>query len=516
MRAIRLKYTAVVAALLFLAIGQLSAEDWPQFRGPNCTGVSSSKQALPTIFSSRKNVRWSAMLGDGIGSPAVAAGRVFATSMTDPKEKVQKLLVHAFDGETGKKLWQQEIPAGSKRLPDINEANSYASSSPAADEERVYIYFIRTGLTAFDAKTGKKLWNLPLPEPFFIFDWGAGMSPVLYRDMLFFCQDDDIFPALYAVDRKTGKQLWKDDRSDMAVSYSHPVICETPKGPELVVAGTGKVLGYELATGKRNWATELDCRNIKTTPISHNGVIYVSVMSYGMSYQWRAVADANGDGKITKEEIRTSRKDKGAGIPSEFWKKFDRGDLNKDGVLEGEEIDLAFLDPTNKGGILDREARRRAGNVADWRKWDAELQSDQSIQAVRAGGTGDVTRTHVLWKVKTKAPDHLVSPILDDGRILLAKSGGFVSSFGTKKGELLWDKERIGMADPILAQPVSGDGKIYITGRNGKIVVLAAGPQLKVLATNDMGEECIATPAIADGRLYIRTRTKLFCLGEIH
>ena len=155
------------------------------------------------------------------------------------------------------------------------------------------------------------------------------MSPVLHADTLLFCQDDDLYPALYAVNKKTGQVIWKDDRSDMAVCYSHPVICETPGGPEVVVAGTGKLLGYDPATGKRKWAAELFCRNIKTTPVSQGGVVYVSVESYGMSYQWRAVADANGDGKITREEIRLSRKDKGE-IPDAFWKKFERGDTNKD------------------------------------------------------------------------------------------------------------------------------------------------------------------------------------------
>lgn len=504
----------LTTALLAVESGRLTAEDWPQFRGPNCTGISLSKKKLPAEFSATKNVRWSAELGDGVGSPAVAAGRVFSTAMTDLKGKEPKLVVSAFEAETGKKLWQQEISAGTKPLYAINPVNSYASASPAADDERVYVYFLRTGLTAFDAKTGKQVWNMPLPEPFFIFDWGPGMSPVLHNDTLFFCQDDDVFPALYAVHKKTGKLLWKDDRSDMAVSYSHPVICETAKGPELVVAGTGKILGYDLATGARKWAAELDCRNIKTTPVSLDGVVYVSVMSYGMSYQWRATADKEGTGKISREAIKASRKDKGAGIPEAFWKKFERGDRNKDGVLEGEEIDLAFLDPANKGGLLDREARRRGGDIADWRKWDAELQSDTSIQAVKGGGKGDVTKTHVLWKVKTKAPDHLISPVFEDGRLLLLKSGGFASSFGAKKGELLWDKKRTGMESPILGQPVSGDGKIYVPGQNGKVLVLASGPELKVLTTNDMGEDCVATPAIADGRIYIRTRTKLFCLGE--
>ncbi len=509
-----MRVTVTLAAVLALGTGPLFAEDWPQFRGPNCSGISATKKSLPSKFSPRENVRWSAVLGDGIGSPVVAAGQVFCTGMSMPKGKEPKLVVYAFEAGSGRKLWQKEIPAGPKPLPAINEVNSYASASPAADDERVYVYFLRTGLTAFDAKTGKKLWNLPLPEPFFIFDWGPGMSPVLYKDMLLFCQDDDLFPALYAVNKKTGKLLWKDDRTDMAVSYSHPVICDTPKGPELVVCGTGKVLGYDLANGDRKWAAELACRNIKTTPSVLDGVVYISLQSYGMSYQWRAVADPNGTGKITRESIKASRKDKGAGIPEAFWKKFERGDLNKDGVLEGEEIDRAFLDPSNKGGILDSEARRRGGNTNDWRKWDAELQSDSLIQAVRGGGKKDVSKTHVLWKVKTKTPDHLVSPLLIDGKLLLFKSGGFASCFEIKKGKLLWEKQRIGITSSILAQPVHGDGKIYVTGQNGKIAVLALGQKLKVLARNDMAEDCIATPAIADGRLYIRTRTKLYCLGE--
>jgi outer membrane protein assembly factor BamB len=502
--------------------GELFAEDWSQFRGPNCTGVSTSKKRLPLEFSSTKNVRWSAELGDGIGSPVVADGRVFSTAMAGDKAGEQKLVVYCFDADTGKKLWQRDIPAGPKLLPPINEVNSYASASPAADAERVYVYFARTGLHAFDAKSGDKVWELPLPEPFFIFDWGPGVSPVLYKDTLFFCQDDDVFPALYAVDKKTGKLLWKDDRSDMAVSYSHPVICETGGGgvgrpapnAELVVAGTGKVLGYDLANGKRRWAAELFCRNIKTTPVSRDGVVYISVESTGISYQWRAAADPNGTGKITRESIKAMRKDKGAGIPEAFWKKFERGDLNKDGVLEGEEIDRAFLDPSNQGGILEREARLRGGTAADWRKWDAELQADASIQAVRGGGTGDVTKTHTLWKVKSKAPDHLVSPLLTADRLLLVKSGGFASCVGAGKGESLWSKQRIDNPGRYLASPVCGDGKIYVTGENGVIVVLADGPELKVLAKNDMRETCIATPAIADGRLFIRTRTRLFCVGD--
>src|SRR5437899_3033254 len=94
-----------VAALVFQA-GPLAAEDWPQFRGPNCSGVSLSKKPLPVHFSPTKNVSWMAALADAVSSPAVAGGRVFATAMVGPRDGAQKFLVFAFDALTGQKLWQ--------------------------------------------------------------------------------------------------------------------------------------------------------------------------------------------------------------------------------------------------------------------------------------------------------------------------------------------------------------------------------------------------------------------------
>ena len=339
------------------------AEDWPQWRGVNCTGISTSTKKLPVTFSHDKNVKWTAQIGDGIGSATIVGGKLFVTSMRyepgkEPKakpvegevqEKPTVFHIFAFDAASGKKLWEKQYSAGDKRLPTIHDTNSYASATPAADDERVYVYFTRIGLVALDVATGEQVWQQKIPEPFFVFDWGPGMSPVLYQDKLFFCQDDDLTPALYCLEKKTGKILWTDSRTDFAVSYSHPIICDTPGGPELVVAGTGKLLGYDIETGRRKWAAEIFCRNIKSTPQTKDGIVYLSVESFGISYQWRATADENGDGKITREEIINSRKDKDYGIPDLFWTKFDRGDKNHDGVLEGDEIDEAFLDASNRG-----------------------------------------------------------------------------------------------------------------------------------------------------------------------
>jgi hypothetical protein len=157
----------------------------------------------------------------------------------------------------------------------------------------------------------------------------------------------------------------------------------------------------------------------------------------------------------------------------------------------------------------------RLGAGKDWKKWDAELVKEASIQAVRGGGEGDVSATHLVWKHKNKAPDHLISPLVSDGRMLLVKGSGIVSSFETKGGAATGAQKRL-KGDPgsILASPVQGDGKIYIAGENGKIIVITSDSQMEELASNDMGEPCIGTPALVDGQIFLRTRTKLWCIAE--
>ena len=479
----------------FLFGDTVRAEDWAQFRGPNCSGVSTSKLPLPTTFSATENVAWSAKIGDGIGCPIVAAGRVFVSAMID--DVTVGLL--AFDAASGRKLWERSWPTG--KLPEVHKTNSHAATTAAADGERVYFYFSTLGMVAVDADTGEDVWQKKLPVPYFVFKWGAGMSPVLYKNMVLFVQDDDLNPAFYAFDKTSGKILWKDDRSDQAVNYSHPVICETDRGDEIVIAGTGSLVGYSPKTGKRLWTARTLLRNIKTTPVSMGGVIYVSLQSSGIANQWLATADrsdtGNKDGKLSKAEMQAFvGEDK---IPETFFKKtFDRGDVNKDGFLEGRELDLAFLNPDNFAGA----------------RFDVENPADEFILAIRGGGRGDVTDSHLLWKHNTKYTDHIVSPLVVDGRMLLIKGGGIGTCFETEKGGSLWGPKRIQNAGEYFASPVYGDGKIYIAGENGNVVVLENGPELKILAKNDLGDSVLGTPAIADGRLFFRTRTSLICVAN--
>ena len=494
-------WRSVISAGILLTLvacpALIQADDWPQFRGPNCTGISSGAKPLPVKFSATENVRWSAKVGDGVGGSVIASGRVFVSGMTAD----ETVSLFAFDAATGKKLWQRDWPTGP--LAEVHATNSQASATPAADSERVYFYFSTLGLLTVDAQTGKDVWERKLPTPFFVFKWGPGMSPVLYRDLVLFCQDDDLNPAFYAFDKATGKLRWKDERLDMAVNYSHPVINTVDGRDEIVVAGTGRLIGYDPESGQRRWFAKVMLRNIKTTPVCLDGVIYISVQSGAIANQWLASVDrdekaGNNDNKLDKAEIQ--RFVGKQPIPEAFFKKtFDRGDLNKDGFLEGRELDIAFLHPDNFAG-------------ADF-KVTGDAAAEQFILAVRGGGQGDVTQTHLLWKHKTKNTDHIVSPFVSDGHMFLIKEGGISTVFDTQQGESVRGPKRIGSGGGYFASPVFGDGKIYLASENGNVAVLKNGADYEELALNDVGESIIATPAIADGGLFVRTRTQLLCFA---
>ena len=269
----------------------------------------------------------------------------------------------------------------------------------------------------------------------------------------------------------------------------------------MIGGGTGKLMGYDPLTGKRLWYAKTLLRNIKTTPVCVDDTIYISLQSGGIANQWLVSVDqadtGNSDGKLTKEEVQAFvGKDH---VPDQFYERtFDRGDENGDGFLEGDELDKAFLFPDNFAGA----------------KFGDPNPADEYILAVRGGGRGDVTDSHVLWKHKTKHTDHIVSPFVYGDRMLLVKGGGITTVFEVSRGESLREPQRIPNASQYFASPIYGDDKIFIAGENGRIVVLQNDPELTVLSRNDMEEGIVGTPAISDGRLIVRTRTKLFSIGN--
>jgi hypothetical protein len=220
-----------------------------------------------------------------------------------------------------------------------------------------------------------------------------------------------------------------------------------------------------------------------TSPVVRDDVIYVSVQSYGdetrtLKFALLEWLDTDQDGTLVRPEV-----------PTEFQARFDQSDKNSDGILQESELDTAFQSPSNLVG------------------------GGSTIQAVRGGGDGDVTNSHLLWNLKNRSPSNLSSPVVVGDQLFVVKKGGLSSSFNATSGETLWELKRIRNPGDYFGSPVAGDGKIFVPGENGFIVVLDQGPELKVLARNDIGEVCLASPAIADGRLFIRGRQSLFCFA---
>ncbi|MCL6505188.1 MAG: PQQ-binding-like beta-propeller repeat protein [Pirellulales bacterium] len=452
----------------------IGPDDWPQFRGPNATGVSQGMAPLPVEFSSEQNVRWALELGDGVASPIVVAGRVYITAMSE----ADVLSVYALDARSGTLLWRRDLPMGT--LPAITPPNSHASSTPACDGTRLYVYASTLGLLALSVEDGAVLWRHALPVPQYLMDWGAASSPIVWQDMVIFNQDDDLDSYLLALDAATGTVRWKTPRPEMLAGYAVPVICQAEGRSEIVIAGTGKLKGYDPQTGRELWTCNSLLRTIMTSPVVRGDMIYLAVQSYGdtdrtLKYALLEWKDTNQDRRITPEEI-----------PPAFAERFAIADRDRNGALDEQELEHAFQSPDNMVG------------------------GGSTVQAVRGGGSGDVTPTHLVWQLHNRSPSNISSPLLVGEQLFMVKRGGLSSAFDAATGEPLWQLKRLQNLGEYYASPVAGDGKIYIAGENGFIVVLESGPQLKVLARNDVGGVCVATPAISSGAIYIRTRDRLY------
>jgi outer membrane protein assembly factor BamB len=245
----------------FAAAGAV-AEDWPQFRGPNGSGVSVST-GLPEVFGPEKNVVWKTPLPPGHSSPVLTRDRVFVTAYAEEKaagsqpsavgaqgnarEKNHKLLVICLDRQTGKPLWQREVPR--TREGRLQNVNNPASPSPVTDGTNVYVFFQEFGLVSYDG-AGKERWRLPL-GPFNMF-YGFGASPILVDDRVILPVDQDS-PSSYliAVDKTSGRVRWKVERPAVVSGYSTPIIFQPKQGPkQVVIPESFQLSAYSVADGK--------------------------------------------------------------------------------------------------------------------------------------------------------------------------------------------------------------------------------------------------------------------------
>jgi outer membrane protein assembly factor BamB len=250
---------------------------------------------------------------------------------------------------------------------------------------------------------------------------------------------------------------------------------------QIIVPGSYQMSSYEMATGKEIWRVRGLTYQVKSTPVIHGDRLYFNGWAPGGEPSERLVLpdfeemiakfDKDGDKKLSKAEI-----------PKEWTPgNWDMQDVNKDGVYDGR----------------------------DWRVYQMRRTSTNAAMAVRLDGKGDVTETHVLWRYQKSLPD-VPGVLLYRDVLYLIRNGGILQTLDPATGEMKKQGRLPGALDEYYASPVAGDGKVYLISRNGKVTVLEAGANWGVHSSGDFGEEVFATPAIADGHMWVRTATALY------
>jgi outer membrane protein assembly factor BamB len=437
--------------LAFLLSGLIattvSAQNWPQFRGPGATGVVESPgQPVKWDAGSAENVRWKlAIPGLAHSSPVVWGNKIFVTTAVnsskdetrfglygdvapvknDPKHTWK---VYAIDKSKGTILWERIAYEG---IPKVKRhpKSSHAASTPVTDGKYVIAMFGSEGLYAYDLN-GKLLWSqdLGVLDAGWFYDadyqWEYGSSPIIYKNLVIIQADIQKNSFIAAYDLKSGKLVWKTPREEIP-SWGTPTVYEGKTRAELITTGAKAIRGYDPATGKELW---------RLGPMS---------------------------------EITT---------PTPFVAH-----------------DLIFV--------------------------TSGYAPIQPIYAIKPGATGDLSlkggaesNEFIAWSKQRGGP-YMPTPIVYGDLLYTCSNQGVLTAYNAKTGERVYQERLGGTGAAFTASPVASDSKIYLASEDGDVFVVKAGPKYELLAKNPVGEVMMATPAISDGVLIVRTVSHLYAFG---
>ena len=431
-----------------------TSPDWPQWRGPNNTGVGAGDR-IPDAWSATKNVRWKkAIPGQGHGTPTITGDRVFLLTAVALDEKgepakvapaerepdrrrsgrggrgggrprnvppthVHRFVVMCLDRKTGDTRWQQTAIETLPHEGHHRRYGSFASASAAIDGNRVYVSFGSDGVYCYDLD-GKRQWKRDLGKMNIRNGFGEGSSPVVHGDLVIIPFDHEGDSFLIALDKHDGKTRWKTARSTRS-AWSTPVVAEANGKLQIIANGNPAVRGYDFATGKELWHCD---------GMTHN-VIPAIVYGHGMVFA----------------------------------------------------------------------ASGFRGNA---------------LRAIRLGRTGDLSDDPkaVVWQLDRGTP-YVTSPLLYGDELFLLEDRGLVSCYDARTGKPHYVRQRLPDISQARfhASPVGAGGKIYLVNETGDCVVLKRGTELEVLAVNRIDESFSASPALAGGDLFLRGSEHLYCIG---
>ncbi len=370
----------------------------------------------------QQNIAWKVEIpGRGHASPIVWNDRLFV--VTCDEERQERLLL-CLDRDTGEPLWRRTVLRSP--LEKKHVLNSFASSTPATDGERVYVTFLQTDGTegqnaretpgemvvaAFDF-TGREVWK-KVPGTFSSMH-GYCSSPVLFEDTLIVNGDHDGDGYLVALDKTTGDVVWKTPRENNTRSYCAPLIRDIDGRTQMVLSGDKCVASYDPRDGSRHWVIDGPTEQFVASLVYNGKLLFLT-----------------------------------AGYP------------------------------------------------------------DKHMLAIDPRGSGNVTKTHIAWRTR-EACSYVPSPIAAGNYFLITSDEGIGSCFDAESGKRLW-KERLGTH--YSGSPVLVEGLVYFTADDGVTKIVRPGTKLDVIAENHLVENCYSSPAVSQGRLFVRGEKHLYCIG---
>ncbi len=415
-----LKYCTLFAALLSgaaIAPHATAADIWPQFRGPLGNGHAEASD-LPTKFSDadgkQENIAWKTGIhGKAWSSPVVWGEQIWLTTAPADGKAMYAVCVDLNSGKIlhDLKLWDVEKPQF------CIDMNSYASCTPVIEEGRVYVHFGAHGTAAIDTATGQIIWSrLDLECNH---HRGPASSPIVQGDLLILTFDGFDVQYLVALDKHTGRTVWKRDRNidygsdngDVKKAYSTPHVIDVDGKLQLVSPSAGATISYDPLTGEELWRVRSGGMNAAARPLFGHGLVYCTSAAGG-------------------------------------WQLF----------------------------------------------------------AVKPGGSGDVSGSHVAWKSSKGIPTR-PSLLLAGDLLYMVSDAGIMTCLDAKTGEPVW-QERFG--GKFSASPLLADGKIYFFDEGGQVAVVEPAREYKLLATNQLPTGCMASPAVVGQALIVRTKTHLY------
>jgi len=423
---------AVLLLMTLACVRPAAGGDWPEMRGPSRDGhvqtaSDTNPAGFPLHWSETNNVQWKTEIPfRGWSTPVIMNGKIWLTTATEDGHDFYALCLDAGTGKitVNKKLFHADNPE-----PLGNGVNSYATPSPVIEPGRVYVHFGSYGTACLDTATAKVLWQrTDLPCRHYR---GPSSSPILWENLLIITMDGVDLHYTVALDKKTGKTVWKTNRSavwndadvpgervklgDLRKAHSTPIVVTNAGQPLLLSAGAKAFYAYDPRNGHEIWKVRTTDYSPAPRPLFEHGIAY-------------------------------------------------------------------FISGMSK----------------------------TELTAVKVDGHGDVTDTHVAWRLKTHI-GKFSSPILVDGLIYSAAAESFLTCVDAAAGEVVWT-ERIGGSYE--ASPIYADGRLYFFNQEGLATVIKPGRTCDVLATNTLDDGLMACPSVAGKAFYIRTKTHLYRIEE--